>query len=150
MEQHWTRNCEARTWSIIRKQWNKFWIFLLKQANLTTWLGESSSIISFQSKLNPAINQTAYCHFWKMGAKITWNFVKCVSWKKQRRLLTRKRITVPQFLQKSRKALTDNKLDSTKSSLKRLGKAQKKIDNARSRGSPLREILQYDLTRDCP
>ena len=57
---------------------------------------------------------------------------------------------MPQFLQKSRKTLTENKLDATKSSLKRLGKAQKKIGNARSRDSRLREILQYDLTRDCP
>ena len=62
--------------------------------------------------------------------------------KKEKKLAdTIKRTTVPQFLQK---------VDATKSSLKRLGKAQKKIDIAHSRGSPLHEILQYDLTRDCP
>ena len=34
--------------------------------------------------------------------------------------------------------------------MKWLGKAQKKIDIACLRGSPLHKILQYDLTRDCP
>ena len=44
---------------------------------------------------------------------------------------------MPQFLQKDRKSLTENNLDATKSSLKRLGKAAKKIDITRSGGSPL-------------
>ena len=34
---------------------------------------------------------------------------------------------MPQFLRKNRKALTESKLDATKSSLKRLGKARKKM-----------------------
>ena len=46
--------------------------------------------------------------------------------------------------------MTENILDAIKSSLKRLGKAQKKRDIARLRGSPLRKILQYDLTRYYP
>ena len=54
------------------------------------------------------------------------------------------------MLQKNWKALTEKKLNAAKSSLKRLGKTQKKIFIALSRGSPLREILQYDLTRDFP
>ena len=33
--------------------------------------------------------------------------------------------------------------------MKQLGKAEKKIHIACLSGSPLREILQYDLTRDC-
>ena len=57
---------------------------------------------------------------------------------------------MPQFLQKLQKALTENKRDITKSSLKRLRKAQKKMDIAFSRALSLCKILQYDLTRDCP
>ena len=34
--------------------------------------------------------------------------------------------------------------------LETIGKAQKKMDSALSRGFPLCEILHYDLTRGCP
>ena len=44
---------------------------LMKETIHTKKLGQSSYIISFQTKLNPAINQIAYCLFWGMGAKIT-------------------------------------------------------------------------------
>ena len=40
--------------------------------------------------------------------------------------------------------------EAVKSSLKSLGKAQKKMDIARLRGHAIREILQYDLIEDCP
>ena len=53
--------------------------FLKKEAILTKWLGQSSYIISFQSKLYPAINQTEYYLFRRTGAKITCNFVKSIS-----------------------------------------------------------------------
>ena len=113
----------------------------MKEAILTKRLDLSSYIMSFQSMLYPAINQAACCLFRRMEAKITWNFVKGVSWKKKKKKKkladTIKGITVPQFLQKDRKSLTENNLDATKSSLKRLGKAAKKIDITRSGGSPL-------------
>ena len=112
----------------------------MKEAILTKRLDQSSYIMSFQSMLYPAINQAACCLFRRMEAKITWNFVKGVSWKKKKKKKladTIKGITVPQFLQKDRKSLTENNLDATKSSLKRLGKAAKKIDITRSGGSPL-------------
>ena len=144
----------------------------MKEAILTKRLDQSSYIMSFQSMLYPAINQAACCLFRRMEAKITWNFVKGVSWKKKKKkeacwhykgkhraknylkffeggFLKKKKkkkkkladtikgITVPQFLQKDRKSLTENNLDATKSSLKRLGKAAKKIDITRSGGSPL-------------
>ena len=49
------------------------------------------------------------------------------------------------------KALTDNERDAAKSSLKKIGKTQKNMDIACSRGFYLlRQILQYNLTRDCP
>ena len=64
--------------------------------------------------------------------------------KKKKKLAdTIKGITVPQFLQKDRKSLTENNLDATKSSLKRLGKAAKKIDITRSGGSPLLFSRKY-------
>ena len=50
---------------------------------------------------------------------------------------------MPQFSQKDRKSLTENNLDATKSSLKRLGKAAKKIDITRSGGSPLLFSRKY-------
>ena len=37
--------------------------FLMKEAFITKWLGRSSYIISFQTKLYPTIHQTAYCLF---------------------------------------------------------------------------------------
>ena len=92
------------------------------------------------------LNQAACCLFRRMEAKITWNFVKGVSWKKKKKKKladTIKGITVPQFLQKDRKSLTENNLDATKSSLKRLGKAAKKIDITRSGGSPLLFSRKY-------
>ena len=71
--------------------------------------------------------------------------------KKEKKLAdTIKQITVPQFLQKNRKTLTKNKLDATESSLKLLGKAQKKIDTACSGDYTLHEIIQYDITRAAP
>ena len=45
--------------------------FLMKEAILTKWLDQSSYIISFQTKLYQALNQTAYCLIKEMGAKIT-------------------------------------------------------------------------------
>ena len=81
-----------------------------------------------------------------MEAKINLNFVKGVSLKKKKKKKladTIKGITVPQFLQKDRKSLTENNLDATKSSLKRLGKAAKKIDITRSGGSPLLFSRKY-------
>ena len=62
--------------------------FLMKEAILTKWLDQSSYIISFQTKLYQALNQTAYCLIKEMGAKITWNLVKSLSRKKKRSLLT--------------------------------------------------------------
>ena len=38
---------------------------------------------------------------------------------------------MPQFLQKSQKALTENKRDAAKSYLKKIGKAKKKMNIAR-------------------
>ena len=53
------------------------------------------------TKLYPAVNQTVYCPFWGMGAKITWDFGKSVSKKKKKNSDdTVKQITMPQFLQK--------------------------------------------------
>ena len=54
---------------------------------------------------------------------------------------TIKQITVPKFLQKNRKTLTENKLDATESSLKLLGKAQKKKNITCSGDYTLREIV---------
>ena len=89
--------------------------------------------------------------FLENGSKNYLKFCEERFLKKEKKLAdTIKRITAPQFLQKNRKASTENKLDTAKSSLKLLGKAQKEIEIARSRDYPLREILQYDLTRDCP
>ena len=65
--------------------------------------------------------------------------------KKKKLADTIKRITVPQFLQKkkkNRKALTENKRDAAKSSLKRLGNRQKKMDIAQLRCFPLCNILK--------
>ena len=84
----------------------------MKETILTKWLGHSSYIISIHTKLYPAINQTAYCLFWGMGAKITSNFVKSVRTptpplKKNKFDDTIKPITVPQVFAKSRKALIE-------------------------------------------
>ena len=81
----------------------------MKETILTKWLGHSSYIISIHTKLYPAINQTAYCLFWGMGAKITSNFVKSVPPppKKNKFDDTIKPITVPQVFAKSRKALIE-------------------------------------------
>ena len=76
--------------------------------------------------------------FSENGSKNYLKFCEGHFLKKKKKLAdTIKGITVPQFLQKDRKSLTENKLDATKSSLKRLGKAPKKIDITRSGGSPL-------------
>ena len=56
---------------------------------------------------------------------------------------TKKQIIVPQCQQKNWKALAGNKLDASKSSLKGLVKAQKKMDIVCSRTLPLRNIMQY-------
>ena len=61
---------------------------LMKEEILTKWLGQSSYIILFQTKWHPALNQTARCTFWGMGATITSNFVKSVSQKKKRSMVT--------------------------------------------------------------
>ena len=62
--------------------------------------------------------------------------------KKEKKLAdTIKQITVPKFLQKNRKTLTENKLDATESSLKLLGKAQKKKNITCSGDYTLREIV---------
>ena len=54
----------------VKQIFDFFFFFLMKETILTKWLGQSSYIILSQSKLYPAINQTAYCIFWRMGAKI--------------------------------------------------------------------------------
>lgn len=51
-----------------------------------------------------------------------------------------------QFFQKK----SGSKHDVANSQLKRLGTRQKKMDNTSSRGFPIRQVLRYDLTRDCP
>ena len=82
----------------------------MKETILTKWLGHSSYIISIHTKLYPAINQTACCLFWGMGAKITSNFVKSVlppPPTKNKFDDTIKPITVPQVFAKSRKALIE-------------------------------------------
>ena len=61
---------------------------LMKETIHTKRLGKSSYIISFQTKLYPAINQIAYCLFGGMGTKITWDFVKSISRKRKRILMT--------------------------------------------------------------
>ena len=61
---------------------------LMKEEILTKWLRQSSYIILFQTKWHPALNQTACCTFWGMGATITSNFVKSVSQKKKRSMVT--------------------------------------------------------------
>ena len=62
--------------------------------------------------------------------------------KKEKKLAdTIKQITVPKFLQKNRKTLTENKLDATESSLKLLGKTQKKKNITCSGDYTLREIV---------
>ena len=115
----------------------------MREAILTKWLGQSSYIISFQSKLYPAIDQTAHCSFWRMEEC----FMKSVPWKREEGCCWY--YNTNHCVTKNWKALTENILDAIKSSLKGLGKAQKKRDIARLRGSPLREILQYDLKRYC-
>ena len=78
MQRHWKRNCEAKTLRSSMKQWTSFWCFN-ERHNPYKVVGPVKLHHFISHQLYPAINQTAYCLFWGMGAKITWNFVKSVS-----------------------------------------------------------------------
>ena len=83
-----------------------------------------------------------------MRAKITWSFVNSISWKKRCLMTLWSESQCHNLCRKLEKF--KQKCDATNSSLKRLGKAQKKMDVAASRGFPLCKTLQYDLKETAP